>query len=65
MTLFGDNSMYVIARSIPQGCDVAIWFFDSALQRVYLMTFRALRSIVSATKIRNMTPLISCWVCGS
>ena len=28
----------------------------------YLMTFRALRSMVRATKSRKMMPLISCWV---
>ena len=33
--------------------------------RPYLITFRALRSMVRATKIRNTTPLISCWVAES
>lgn len=31
----------------------------------YLMTFSALRSMVSATKIRKITPLMSCWVAES
>ena len=30
----------------------------------YLMTFSAFRSIVSATKARNTTPLISCCTCA-
>ena len=61
-----ENFEYAAEKPPVRGMNLGTGGFSHVLSGWdHLITFKALRSMVSATKIRNTTPLMSCWVAES